>query len=217
MDRPLIGEPLPLDLLNTLWVEDGRTVDALADPAGVAAWLDERDLRSPCSAEQLGPVLREGREAIRQALLAPDQPAAHDALNALLARGHLRDRIGADGPESVVQVDEERWRIAWLAAHDLVALLRHRPQRIRRCAEENCILWFLDASRNGTRRWCTMDGCGNRSKVRRHRARHAKPAVEPPSEGNELAGDGAGVTPAHIPARDDQQKCLASRTGARGA
>jgi predicted RNA-binding Zn ribbon-like protein len=183
MDRPLVGEPLPLDLLNTLWVDSGRTVDALADPAGVGAWLDERALRSPCSAEQLGPALRAGREAIRQALLAPDQPAAHDALNALLARGHLRDRIGPGGPESVVQVDEEHWRIAWLAAHDLVALLRRRPQRIRRCAEENCILWFLDTSRNGTRRWCTMDGCGNRSKVRRHRERHAKREVERPSEG----------------------------------
>jgi predicted RNA-binding Zn ribbon-like protein len=175
MDRPLAGEPFPLDLLNTVWRQGGRTFDLLADPPGVSAWLDERDLRSPCSAEQLGPALREGREAMRQALLARGQPAAQDALNALLARGHLRDRLGADGPESVVQVDDERWRIAWLAAHDLIALLRHRPERIRRCANEDCVLWFLDTSRNATRRWCSMDECGNRSKVRRHRARRAKP------------------------------------------
>jgi predicted RNA-binding Zn ribbon-like protein len=182
MDRPLIGEPLALDLLNTLWVQGGRTVDALADPAGVSAWLDERDLRSPCSPEQLGPALREGREAIRQALLAPDQPAAHDAINALLARGHLRDRIATDGPESVLHIDDERWRIAWLAAHDLITLLRNTPQRIHRCHAEGCILWFLDTTRNGTRRWCSMDLCGNRSKVRRHRARRARPEAEPPSE-----------------------------------
>jgi predicted RNA-binding Zn ribbon-like protein len=102
-------------------------------------------------------------------------------VNALLARGHLRDRIGADGPESVVQVDDERWRIAWLAAHDLVALLRRTPERIHRCRGPDCILWFLDTSRNGTRRWCSMDVCGNRSKVRRHRARRATPEVQPPS------------------------------------
>ena len=182
MDRPLIGEPLPLDLLNTVWVERGRTVDALADPADVGAWLDERDLRSPCPAEQLGPALREGREAIREALLAPGQPAAQDAVNALLARGHIRDRIAADGPESVVQVDEEAWRIAWLAAHDLIALLRNTPERVRRCHAEECVLWFLDTTRNATRRWCSMDACGNRSKVRRHRARRATPETEPPSK-----------------------------------
>ena len=182
MDRPLIGEPLPLDLLNTQWYEGGRTLDALAAPAGVGAWLDERELRSACPVEQLAPALRDGREAMRQALLAPDQPAAQDAVNALLARGHIRDRMGADGPESVVEVDDERWRIAWLAAHDLIALLRNRPERIRRCHAEGCVLWFLDTTRNGTRRWCSMDLCGNRSKVRRHRARRVQPEAEPPSE-----------------------------------
>jgi predicted RNA-binding Zn ribbon-like protein len=30
---------------------------------------------------------------------------------------------------------------------------------------------FLDATRNGSRRYCSTEGCGNRERVRRHRAR----------------------------------------------
>ncbi|MBF6301865.1 CGNR zinc finger domain-containing protein [Nocardia amamiensis] len=41
--------------------------------------------------------------------------------------------------------------------------------RIRVCAAEDCGLLFVDASRPGRRRWCSMDRCGNLSKVRRYR------------------------------------------------
>jgi predicted RNA-binding Zn ribbon-like protein len=32
---------------------------------------------------------------------------------------------------------------------------------------------YRDESRTGTRRWCSMQRCGNRAKVRAHRARRA--------------------------------------------
>ena len=37
--------------------------------------------------------------------------------------------------------------------------------RLRTCAHPDCILKFYDDSKNGTRRWCTMSGCGNRAKA----------------------------------------------------
>jgi predicted RNA-binding Zn ribbon-like protein len=43
--------------------------------------------------------------------------------------------------------------------------------RIRVCAAANCGLLFVDQSRPGDRRWCSMQRCGNLAKVRRHRAR----------------------------------------------
>lgn len=46
-------------------------------------------------------------------------------------------------------------------------------RRIRVCASEDCALLFVDASRPGTRRWCSMERCGNLAKVRGHRARRA--------------------------------------------
>lgn len=43
-------------------------------------------------------------------------------------------------------------------------------QRIRECAASDCQLLFVDASGPGRRRWCSMERCGNRTKVRAHRA-----------------------------------------------
>jgi predicted RNA-binding Zn ribbon-like protein len=43
--------------------------------------------------------------------------------------------------------------------------------RIRECASDDCHLVFVDTSRPGRRRWCSMEHCGNRHKVRALRAR----------------------------------------------
>lgn len=51
-------------------------------------------------------------------------------------------------------------------------------QRIRVCAAEGCSLLFVDASRPGTRRWCSMQRCGNLRKVRAHRELKATSAED---------------------------------------
>ncbi len=62
--------------------------------------------------------------------------------------------------------------IAWSAA-DL--LTGPRTQRVRQCADEKGCGWlFIDESRAGTRRWCSMGECGNRAKARRHYLRRKK-------------------------------------------
>jgi predicted RNA-binding Zn ribbon-like protein len=43
--------------------------------------------------------------------------------------------------------------------------------RIRECAADDCSLVFYDDSRSNNRRWCSMQRCGNREKVRAHRER----------------------------------------------
>jgi len=52
-------------------------------------------------------------------------------------------------------------------------LTSDRLHRVRQCAGENCTWLFLDTSRNGMRRWCDMQACGNRFKVRRFRKRNS--------------------------------------------
>jgi predicted RNA-binding Zn ribbon-like protein len=42
---------------------------------------------------------------------------------------------------------------------------------VRECANDKCLWLFLDDSKNGTRRWCSMSACGNRAKAHRHYAR----------------------------------------------
>jgi predicted RNA-binding Zn ribbon-like protein len=59
------------------------------------------------------------------------------------------------------------WRIAQSAANLLTS---DYAARLKSCPGENCAWLFVDTSRNGTRRWCEMQICGNRAKVKRHRA-----------------------------------------------
>lgn len=42
---------------------------------------------------------------------------------------------------------------------------------IRKCEDPKCILFFYDTSKNHSRRWCSMDMCGNRAKVAAFRER----------------------------------------------
>jgi predicted RNA-binding Zn ribbon-like protein len=48
-----------------------------------------------------------------------------------------------------------------------------RLERLRRCGGDTCYWLFIDETKNCSRRWCEMAICGNRHKVRRHRARQA--------------------------------------------
>jgi len=150
--RPLTGEPLAVDLLNTVWVDGGSKHDLLELPGGVESWGHPG--ADPAA-------LRVARDAIRAGLGGDPAP-----LNAVLAHGRIGLRLDADGrTEQIVDVDEERWRLPWLAVHNLLELER---DRIRACAGHDCVLHFYDTSRAGKRMWCSMAGCGNRAKARRH-------------------------------------------------
>jgi len=57
--------------------------------------------------------------------------------------------------------------ITWFLALDAERLLTGPDRaRIGRCADGECGWYFLDVSRNRSRRWCRMEGCGNRNKAR---------------------------------------------------
>jgi predicted RNA-binding Zn ribbon-like protein len=56
-------------------------------------------------------------------------------------------------------------------ARDAVDVLATQRDRVRECGADDCPLVFLDLSRAANRRWCSMQRCGNRHKVRTHRAR----------------------------------------------
>ena len=59
-------------------------------------------------------------------------------------------------------------------ARELIELLSGPlATRFRECASDTCPLVVVDASRPGGRRWCSMERCGNRNKIRAHRARQA--------------------------------------------
>ncbi|MFJ8184298.1 CGNR zinc finger domain-containing protein [Streptomyces sp. NPDC096105] len=180
--RPLTDEPLAIDLLNTRWIDaDGRH-DLLDSLDGLATWL-----AGPLVSRALGdtpvPVghdtlrwLLQARAALDRAVSDPQHPDADavEALNAVLAHGRRGLLLRPDGPDAYVEVETPAWLPAWRAAEDYLCLLAERPERIRACGNPECVLHFYDVSKNGTRRWCSMAGCGNRAKAQRHYARQKK-------------------------------------------
>ena len=72
------------------------------------------------------------------------------------------------------------WPIARSAAHLLTSA---ELTRVRECDGTSCNWLFFDRSRGGSRRWCSMESCGNRAKARRHYRRRRVPgetAARPP-------------------------------------
>jgi predicted RNA-binding Zn ribbon-like protein len=122
------------------------------------------------------------REALYRALRAlmlgrGPAPADLAALNLELAACRSREVLAA-GREGL----RWEWRNAaerlesplWPVARAAAALLTS-PElaRLRQCGGDECGWLFLDRTRNHSRQWCTMEDCGNVSKVRRFRQRHA--------------------------------------------
>lgn len=52
-------------------------------------------------------------------------------------------------------------------------LSQTEPSRLRKC--ESCVVHFLDTSKKGSRRWCSMNICGNKLKVAAYQRRKRVP------------------------------------------
>ncbi|MFE5914272.1 CGNR zinc finger domain-containing protein [Streptomyces wedmorensis] len=170
--RPLVGEPLSLDLLNTRWNEEGVRQDLLDGVEGLAVLLAANRLerRFAADATTLRHTLA-ARDALAGLVDRPGDPAATARVDAVLGHGRIRATLTTAGPGEEAEFTDPSWGPGWTAARDYLDLLRTAPDRIRACAHEACILHFFDTSRNGTRRWCSMAICGNRAKASRHYAR----------------------------------------------
>jgi len=148
--------------------------ERLHDPSDLAAWLIDRF--GPLAAEpndvDLAASLRLraaiGRIAINladgQQLAADDVDAINYAALVPPPVPHL-DR----GTTTASRADLSAALSA--IARDAIALFSAGSERIRRCGADDCAMVFYDTSRPGTRRWCSMRRCGNRTKVRTHRSR----------------------------------------------
>ena len=95
-----------------------------------------------------------------------------DALNRALARAPARTTLRRDRTGYQWEVEAKPATALGLLAPVLWSagdlLSGPRLDRVRRCANPQCGWLFLDDSRAGKRRWCSMQSCGNRAKARRH-------------------------------------------------
>jgi predicted RNA-binding Zn ribbon-like protein len=138
----------------------------------------KRDPRSANRALQRARRLREALGRIFEAAGRDQRPTARDLrrLNVFLGAALRRRRLELRGNryDWGWTASDNRALDAFLSPIVLAATeLLTSPQRfkIRACAAEDCGWLFLDTSRSGRRRWCTMQSCGNRAKARRFYAR----------------------------------------------
>jgi predicted RNA-binding Zn ribbon-like protein len=97
-----------------------------------------------------------------------------EALSHLELRA-TRQGLKLDWPEDQANLEAVLWPIARSAGQLLTSA---DMRRVRECGSETCRWLFVDRSKNGSRRWCDMKVCGNRTKAqkfyRRNKA-HSKP------------------------------------------
>jgi predicted RNA-binding Zn ribbon-like protein len=183
LDR--LGGDLALDFVNTLgglregpwddeWLHDYADLANWARAVGVldAAGAAPPRGRAAAAAFRRAIALREHVYAAMAALAAGEAPP-HDDLAALEA-AH-RDalayaRLVPHGAAHDWALDDDLDRPARAVALAAIDLLRsERLARLKQC--RNCRWLFLDASKNSSRRWCSMAHCGTGAKVAATRAR----------------------------------------------
>lgn len=102
-------------------------------------------------------------------------PADIDALDGAVLDAFSSLRLSPGKPggpliwqETAGPLDKLRHAIARDAADLLTA---GQLKRLKRCPGDHCGWLFYDTSKNASRRWCVMEDCGTRAKVRSFRAR----------------------------------------------
>jgi Conserved protein containing a Zn-ribbon-like motif, possibly RNA-binding len=150
--------------------------ERLHTPDDLTAWLTDRfgPLGTPASEADLTEA-RHLRAAIARMArsLADGGPLAPDDIDDLNRRAtpppvvpHLP---GGTTPPPPVLVPATLSTIA----RDAITTFAS-GSRVRRCSADDCALIFYDSSRPNARRWCSMQRCGNRNKVRGYRSRHSQ-------------------------------------------
>ncbi|MHB1508332.1 MAG: CGNR zinc finger domain-containing protein [Acidimicrobiales bacterium] len=186
----LIGGHFVLDFVNTVDDRlDSRPTELLNHPSDLASWGVAAGLLP--ATPRLGAGAHEeltGTAALRGHLISLLDAAVD--LRAP-ARGDLQalSREAADA-YNVAALAYEGGRLCWRWDGTELSTIRHRiatstvdllasqsAERIGRCPGPGCGWFFLDTTKRGNRRWCSMSDCGQESKSARRRSRRETPTA----------------------------------------
>ncbi len=191
-----VGNQRALDFLNTRLIKDDGPIELLTGAGALERWLMAAGVLSTPKAKaavrawgESRPVqaflrsLLVFRENLRAAVLrfesgqAPDRHFVAE-LNQKLRAFPNRYQLTIKG-ESVhreILLALEKPEDLWSAfAEPAAALFAEAPSsRVRKCP--GCVVHFRDISKKGSRRWCSMNMCGNREKVAAYRDRQRESA-----------------------------------------
>ncbi len=177
---PAPDSDLCLAFANTRYRRGSATpTEELQTPEDVLRWAASAQRLPPAMLKRLAPgaavfdAAIGVRETIHRCFAATASGRAPDAadlagLNAGLAQAPPRQRVvpggwdvGAPAPSVATLLAPVLWSAADLLVGTQLA-------RVRLCENPDCGWLFLDGSKSGNRRWCSMSACGNRAKAHRH-------------------------------------------------
>lgn len=178
---PLIGEPLPLDLVNTRPQPERGAADAFGTVEGLAQWLAAESDRLPHvrATDQTRERVVELRHHVGVAIdeivrggTPPDASIAHVNQAAGCAPGYPQLTWGGTRAfvETVRSGDDDARLLATLAEASIEYLASDLATRTKRCEAPDCDVLFLPT--HPRRRWCSPTVCGNRTRVARYYQRH---------------------------------------------
>ena len=144
--------PAPVEMYRTFLVERG-----LLDP-GERFGQRERET---------GMELSEAMHARVRTNMGQPLAAEHvDTIDRIAQEAGLHPHFRTEGPVLVPQAQGVRGAFGQLVAIAFHAELDGRWKHLKECADDDCHAVFFDRSKNHSGRWCSMQSCGNRNKVR---------------------------------------------------
>jgi predicted RNA-binding Zn ribbon-like protein len=177
-------ENICLEFLNSRRREypSGKLIeDLLEQPQWVEQFLDKWNLQVDqlLDANHLAALrsLRSRLSSVVEALVDGQPLSAKElgTVNEYLDRTPFIQRlVQSDGGYRLDLVPQQRdwhWVQGEIVAAFLDLLTQHDPSRIKICSNPACRYVYYDECKNRSRQWCS-DGCANRMRVRRFRARH---------------------------------------------
>ena len=180
LQAPAPGDlELVREFVNTYDAETGD--ESLGSPEQLASWL--RDHRLLEHDQQTRPAdLHKAidiREALRSLLLANNgvtaEPAAVERLRQASREAKLELAFRGDGTSPVEpNAPGVAGALGRILTRVHAAMADGSWERLKVCPADDCLWAFYDRSRNRSRRWCDMEVCGNRAKVRGYRERRSR-------------------------------------------
>jgi len=181
-----LGNHLALDFLNTRPVQNGEAQELLSDFEALLRWFRAAELLSSqevsalerkwggsARAKKALEDVRQFREDLRREVLSLEGGGVKphrgmiDKLNVLLSARPMIARVKQteDGTHMGLSFEANKPEDLFAPLAHAVAELFTEADRTRHRKCRQCVLHFLDTSKKGTRRWCSMQLCGNRLKV----------------------------------------------------
>ena len=176
--------------MATLGSRGQLNLERLAEPGDLERWLAQAGLGAPGSANQadLAAALRLREAIYGLVLLDPGRrlPGAARVINQMAAPAPLASELDDAGRGSAWAPGGTVTQALSSVARDAIDLLSGPLiAHVRSCAGPDCTILFIDTSRPGNRRWCSMEACGNQAKSAglRQQRRQARLASGPASGG----------------------------------